>query len=152
MARGNDDAIAVADRLHSAAIHLLRLVAREDPKSGLSAARLSALSVVVFAGPLPLGELAAAERVRPPTMTRIVQALEREGLVRRAAEAGDRRVVRVVATPKGRRVLARARSRRVAGLAACLQPLPLEDVAVLARAAELIEATVADGPGVSALP
>jgi hypothetical protein len=69
-----DDAEAIADRLHSAAIHLLRRLRREDATSGLSAPRLSALSVIVFGGPLTLGELANAEQVRPPTMTRLVSA------------------------------------------------------------------------------
>src|ERR687883_145288 len=78
-----DAATRLADRLHSAAIHLLRRLRREDARTGLSGPRLSALSVVVFAGPRTLGELAAAEQVRPPTMTRLVQALEREGLVAR---------------------------------------------------------------------
>jgi hypothetical protein len=76
-----DDAERTADRLHSAAIHLLRRLRREDAKSGLSAPRLSALSVLVFGGPLTLGELANAEQVRPPTMTRLVTALEADGRV-----------------------------------------------------------------------
>jgi hypothetical protein len=71
-----DDADRVADRVHSAAIHLLRRLRREDDRWGLSAPRLSALSVLVFGGrALTLGELAAAEQVRPPTMTRLVSAL-----------------------------------------------------------------------------
>ena len=69
----------LADVLHSAAIHLLRKLRREDAASGLNAPRLSALSVVVFAGPVTLGELAGAEQVRPPTMTRIVDALAEQG-------------------------------------------------------------------------
>jgi len=70
------DAEALADQLHSAAIHLLRQLRKEDDTSGLSAPRLSALSVVVFGGPLTLGALARAEQVRPPTMTRIGTGLE----------------------------------------------------------------------------
>ncbi|CAA9348463.1 MAG: hypothetical protein AVDCRST_MAG40-2756, partial [uncultured Gemmatimonadaceae bacterium] len=81
----------LADRLHSAAIHLLRWLRREDGAAGLSGPRLSALSVVVLAGPLTLGELAAAEQVRPPTMTRLVDALAAEGLVRREPDACDGR-------------------------------------------------------------
>src|SRR5438105_10926547 len=109
-----------ADKLHSASIHVLRRVAREDPASGLSAAQLSALSVLVFGGPRTLGELAAAEQVRPPTMTRIVQALEADGLVRRECDAGDGRIHRLTATARGRRVMQRGRERRVAQLAALL--------------------------------
>src|SRR4249919_1323518 len=102
-----------ADRFHSAAIHALRHVAREDSASGLSAARLSALSVLVFGGARTLGELAAAERVRPPTMTRIVRGLEEEGLIERKADPHDGRRVLVRATAKGKRVLWRGRERRV---------------------------------------
>src|SRR5437868_13069961 len=106
------EAADVADRLHSAAIHLLRFVRREDTRSGLSAPRLSALSVIVFAGPLTLGELAAAEQVRPPTMTRLVAALEAEGLVERVPDPRDGRVVRVRATARGRRLLMAGRAGR----------------------------------------
>ena len=95
----------MADRLHSAAIHLLRRLRKQDEAAGLGAARLSALSVVVFGGPLTLGELAAAEQVRPPTMTRIVAGLEEAGLVARETDARDRRVVRVTATGRGRRLM-----------------------------------------------
>src|SRR5258707_14604829 len=77
-----------ADRLHSAAIHLLRRLRGGDPESGVGPAQLSALSVLVFGGPRSLGELADAEQVRPPTMSRIVAGLGRGGLVGRQA-AGD---------------------------------------------------------------
>ena len=129
----------VADRLHSASIHVLRRVAREDPASGLSAARLSALSVLVFGGPRTLGELAAAERVRPPTMTNIVRGLEEAGLVRREADPTDGRVARVRATPKGERILQRARERRIASLAERLSSLSLDEIARVHEAAELVD-------------
>src|SRR4051794_38787067 len=109
--------IDVADRLHSAAIHVLRRVAQHDRVSGVGPARLSALSVVVFAGPLTLGDLAAAERVRPPTMTQLVRGLEEAGLVERIPGRRDRRTVLVGATPAGRRLLDAARRRRVEDLA-----------------------------------
>jgi DNA-binding MarR family transcriptional regulator len=80
------DAKLLADQLHSAAIHLLRQLRKEDDASGLSAPRLSALSVVVFGGPITLGALARAEQVKPPTMTRLVDALEKDGYVKRDAE------------------------------------------------------------------
>jgi DNA-binding MarR family transcriptional regulator len=131
---------SVADRLHSAAIHLLRRVRRVDEGSGLSAPRLSALSVVVFAGrPVTLGELAAAEQVRPPTMTRLVQALEDDGLVVRETDRVDGRVTRVRATARGRTVMAEGRARRVDALAGRLRGLSNGDLAVLWRAAEVIE-------------
>jgi len=129
----------VADSLHSAAIHLLRSVRRVDVASGLTAARLSALSVLVFGGPTTIGRLARAEQVSAPTMTRLVQALEREGLVTREAEEGDARVVRIRATAKGRRILVRGRERRVAELVRLLEQLPGEDLDAVRHAAATIE-------------
>src|SRR5437763_14825350 len=97
--------IDLADRLHSAAIHLLRRLRREDDASGLPAPQLSALSVIVFGGPLTLGELARAEQVRPPTISKLIVELERHGLVERDVDAADRRSVRVRATGRGTKVL-----------------------------------------------
>src|SRR6202521_1536653 len=82
---GTSDLGATSDRLHSAAIHLLRRVRKEDAIMAEAPARLSALSVLVFGGPMSLGELAAAEQVKPPTMSRVVAGLERNGLVARLA-------------------------------------------------------------------
>src|SRR5688500_14183465 len=96
----------VADQLHSAAIHLLRHVRRRDDESGVTAPHLSALSVLVFTGARTLGELAAAEQVTPPSMTRIVRNLEADGLVEREPDPADGRVVRVRPTERGREVLA----------------------------------------------
>src|ERR1041385_1466167 len=100
---------ATADRLHSAAIHLLRSLRVEDRASGLSAPRLSALSVIVFGGPIAMSALAAAEQVRPPTISRLVAELERLGLVERDPDPADRRGVKVRATAKGRRLLEEGR-------------------------------------------
>jgi DNA-binding MarR family transcriptional regulator len=135
--------IEAADRFHSAAIHALRHVRREDPATGVPPAQLSALSVLVFGGARTLGELAAAEQVRPPTMTRIVQGLEGAGLVRRVRDSHDGRVHRLHATPKGRRVMRRGRERRVANLAVLLDGLSQEDVAHVREAAELVERALA---------
>ena len=129
----------VADRLHSASIHLLRRVRRRDDESGVTAPHLSALSVLVFGGPRTLGELAQAEQVRPPSITRIVQNLEADGLVEREPDAADRRIVRVRATEKGRRILEEGRRRRIGDLAGRLAPLTDEEMEMLERAAELIE-------------
>ena len=133
------DAAEVAEKLHSAAIHLLRRLRRQDVATGLTAPRLSALSVIVYAGPLTLGALAASEMVRPPTMTRIVAALEADGLVRREPSTEDRRVTLVTATPAGETLLHDGRRRRTAQLAAQLAALPPEDRATLAQAADLLE-------------
>jgi len=137
---------ATADQLHSAAIHLLRSVRGADRASGLSGPRLSALSVVVFAGPLPMAALAAAEQLQPPTVTRLVQALEREGLVERVRDAEDRRVILVHATARRLQLLEEGRRRRVSQLAVALAGLPAAERAVLARAAALIERLARPNP------
>lgn len=129
----------LADALHSAAIHLLRRLRRSDPESGLSPARLSALSVLAFGGPMRISELARAEQVRTPTMTPIVAALEGEGLITREADAQDARASILRATAKGQRLMAEGRARRVATLAAELKKLPHADREVLRRAASLLE-------------
>ncbi|HEX2722929.1 MAG TPA: MarR family transcriptional regulator [Gemmatimonadaceae bacterium] len=127
-----------ADRLHSAAIHLLRSLRKVDEASGLTAPRLSVLSVLVFGGPKTLGELATAEQVRPPTMTRLVTALERDGYVKRKADSADGRRTVIHATKKGTGVMAMGRSRRVAELAARLGQLPDDDIELCERAAMLM--------------
>ncbi len=130
----------VADRLHSLAIHLLRRVAVADRESGLTGPRLSVLSVLVLGGgPRTLGALAQAERVRPPSMTRLIQAMETEGLVARAPSPDDARATLIRATPAGSRVLRAARVRRLAtlrGLMVGLGPGALDRVE---RALEVLE-------------
>ena len=138
-----DDAEAIADRLHSAAIHLLRRLRKEDTKTGVSAPRLSALSVVVFGGPLTLGELANAEQVKPPTMTRLVAALEALRLVSRETDPDDGRLTRIRATPKGRALLFRGRARRVATLTAELRDLSQSDRDQLERAVGILDGVIA---------
>jgi|SRR5687767_11410907 DNA-binding MarR family transcriptional regulator len=113
----------LADQLHSAAIGLLRRLRREDDAIGITSPRLSALSVVVFGGPLTLGQLAAAEQVKPPTMTRIVTGLEKDGLVTRRDDPSDGRLTQIHATAKGRRILAAGRARRVDALSAAVEAL-----------------------------
>ena len=137
-----DDAERIADRLHSAAIHLLRRLRREDTESGLSAPRLSALSVVVFGGPITLGELANAEQVRPPTMTRLVSALEADGLVTRETDPDDGRLTRIRATQKGRTLLLRGRARRVAALTAQVRGLTSDERGELTRALGILDGVI----------
>lgn len=132
----------LADRLHSASIHLLRRLRRHDDAAGLTAPHLSALSVLVFGGPLSLGELAAAEQVRPPSMTRIVRNLEAEGLVAREPHPDDGRAIRLRATDEGRRILHQGRARRVHSLAERLQELDTPEIECLERAAELMSRIV----------
>jgi DNA-binding MarR family transcriptional regulator len=121
----------IADQLHSAAIHLLRRLRRVDAVSGLNAPRLSALSVIVFGGPVTLGELADAEQVRPPTMTRIVHALEKQGLITKTRDESDRRTVHISATLKGRKLLIEGRNRRIHLLAIQIDSLNEEEQAAL---------------------
>jgi DNA-binding MarR family transcriptional regulator len=113
----------LSDRLHSTAIHLLRQVRVQDSATGLAPARLSALSVLVFGGAMSLNELARAEQVRPPTMSRIVDALESEGLICRTVNQQDRRAVVLEATEKGAAILWQGRKRRVKFLAKHLSRL-----------------------------
>jgi DNA-binding MarR family transcriptional regulator len=132
-------ALAVADQLHSAAIHLLRRLRIRDLASGIGPAQLSALSVLVFGGgPQSLGELANAEQVRPPTMSRIVASLERSGLVRRHATEDARRV-RLEATPKGIKLMHAARTRRIELLAQALARLPESEIHRLADLTLLLQ-------------
>jgi DNA-binding MarR family transcriptional regulator len=128
----------VANRLHSAAIHLLRRARRTDPLTGISPAQLSALSVLM-SGPKTLGELAAAEQVRPPTMSRLVSEMERAGVARKVTDRVDARVVRVHATPKGLRALARGRAMRIAAIEGLIQQLKADDLMNVERAVGTIE-------------
>ena len=132
----------MASRLHSASIRLLRLLRREDDESGLSAPRLSALSVLVFGGPMSLGDLANAEQVRPPTMSRIVDALLEQGLVTRETVPENRRSVRIAATKQGERLLLAGRERRVRALSGRLNSLGPSEQRALARGVELLERVV----------
>lgn len=129
----------LATRLNSVAIHLLRRLAREDTRLGLSAARLSALSVLVFGGPRTLGKLADAEGVSPPSMTRLVTAMETEGLVAREKNAADGRSVIIRASAEGERILIRGRELRVQALAGWLAELSAGGLASLDQATATLE-------------
>jgi DNA-binding MarR family transcriptional regulator len=129
----------VAARLHSASIRLLRALRREDDGSGLSAPRLSALSYIVVEGPISLAELAEAEQVRPPTMSRIVDALVDRGLVTRVVEPRDRRSVRICATTEGSQLLIGGGERRVHALIGRLHKLADSERRALARGVEILE-------------
>lgn len=134
--------LEVADRLHSAAIHLLRHARKADVLSGQGPARLSALSVLVFVGPMTLGQLAGAEQVKPPTMSRIVAGLARAGLARVDDDAKDARRIRVSATAKGERLLQQARERRIRAVAELLAALSEREIAGLRDAARIVEEAV----------
>lgn len=128
-----------ATALNSGAIHLLRALGSTDRASGVPPAQLSALSVLVFAGPRSLGALAQAEDVAGPTMTRIVDGLVASGLARRLPHPGDRRAVEVSATRRGVSVMRRARERRVSVLVTAMRHLDGGDQRLLADAAPLLD-------------
>ena len=131
--------VEVANRLNSAAIHLLRRISRDDGADGVTGARLSALSVLVYGGPQTLGALARREGVATPTMTRIVDALVRDALVVRGAVEGDRRAVSLEVTPDGRRLMERGRARRIERLASELRGLDPKARKRLGRALDVLE-------------
>jgi DNA-binding MarR family transcriptional regulator len=111
-----------------------------DSETGLSPSRLSALSVVVYAGPISIGALAKAEGVRSPTMTGIVAGLEAAGLVRRTSHPRDQRSTLVEATPSGRRLLEVARQRRLRKLDALLAGASDAELQALSAAAGFLQA------------
>ncbi|TGY90120.1 MarR family transcriptional regulator [Marinicauda algicola] len=146
MNQTDPDADEIAARLHSAAIHLLRRLRREDDASGLSAPQLSALSVVVHAGPLTLAELAGAEQVRPASMSATVSALLEAGLVARSQAETDRRAVSIAATAQGRALLEEGRRRRTRVLAEEIEMLGWSGQRRLAEVLPVLE-RLARGPG-----
>ncbi|WP_128915515.1 MarR family winged helix-turn-helix transcriptional regulator [Granulicella sibirica] len=136
------DSDHLAEQLHSTAIRLLRAVRRADHSSGSTAPRLSALSVIVYSGSITLGDLAEAEQVRPPTMTRIVNALEEQQLVVKAKDTKDGRIIRIAATTKGKKLLLQGRARRVRLLSEQLQLLGVDEQTRLAAALKTLQHVV----------
>lgn len=134
----SQEALETADKLHSAAIHLLRRVRARDREMGVGPAQLSALSVLVFGGPRSLSELADAEQVRPPTMSRMVASLVRDGMVKRHATE-DGRSMRLEATAKGTKMLWEGRKRRVESLAKALAALPENEQAQLRQLVDVLQ-------------
>ena len=135
------EAYRIGDLLHSAAIHLLRKVRAQDRSAGIGPAQLSALSVLVFGGPRSLKELADAEQVRPPTMSRIVVGLERARLLRRKATDDKRRML-LEATARGAKILHEGRRRRVEMLVQALQEFSQHELREAAAAAEFMRKLV----------
>ncbi len=129
---------ALASRLRLAVMRLGRRLRRQGG-GDLTPSQASALSSLERLGPMTLGELSAAEGVRPPTLTKIVAALEEQGLVARQTDPADRRVAHVAATEAAAALLARLRSTTDAYLASRLSALPADDLAALARAVEVLE-------------
>ena len=140
------ETIAAADRLHSAAIHLLRRLRKQDAASGVGPAQLSALSVLVFAGPKTLGELAAAEQVKPPTMSRVVAGLKRSHLIEITRDSRDARRMHIRATAKGALLLQQGRQRRVDYLAQHLGSLTTSELTQLSAVAGILERLLGNWP------
>jgi DNA-binding MarR family transcriptional regulator len=128
----------LASRLRAAVTRLNRRL-RTSSLGGISPGQASALAMIGRLGSPALSELAAAEQVRPPSMTRLVDALEDDGLVERRVDASDRRCQRVSLTPAGRRALSNIRSRKTAFLDARLTRLSAEDRDAVARALPILE-------------
>lgn len=132
------DTLDIAERLHSAAIRLLRRVRVADSETGLSAPKLSALSVLAFGGAMRLTDLAAAEQVRAPTMSKLVAELEAEGLAAKRADATDKRSVKIEVTAKGRALMEEGRKRRLVLLRKRLGRFTAAELQVLDKAADLM--------------
>src|SRR5438876_9035977 len=132
------DAERLAADLRVAVARLARRL-RQQTGTDLTASLLSALWSIERLEPVTLGDLAVAERVQPPTLTRIAARLEEEGLVVRRTDTNDRRVTIVQLSPEGRRLLERTRTRRTAYLTKRLRGLDPEDLATLERAAPILE-------------
>jgi DNA-binding MarR family transcriptional regulator len=132
------EAASLADRVHSAAIHLLRRLRRSDPLTGVNPAQLSVLSVLM-GGPRTIGDLAATEQVQPPTMSRLIREMEAAGLVFRTRDDSDGRVVWIRWTPDGESVLIRGRELRIATLRAQVDALPADDRRLLLAGLEVLE-------------
>jgi DNA-binding MarR family transcriptional regulator len=134
---------SLGSQLRLAVLRLSRRLRQQSP-GDVTASQLSALAVLAKHGELSLGELAAIERIAPPSMTRIAARLEEQGLLERRVDAADRRVARVAASPAGEALLEEIRTRRDAYLAARLQDLTAEERTVLARAVPLLERLASD--------
>jgi DNA-binding MarR family transcriptional regulator len=134
----DDEPHETANLLHSAAVRLLRRARAADTGMDLDGPRASLLSVLVFGGPQSVTRLAEIEQVTPPAITKLVTALEADGLVARNRSADDRRMVLVAATERGRRLLERGRSARVRVVADMLDGASAQDLAVLRQAAQII--------------
>jgi DNA-binding MarR family transcriptional regulator len=136
----------LADRLRLAVTRLARRL-RQQSGNDASPTQLSALATVERRGPITLGRLAEAERVKPPTMTAAATRLVADGLLARHVDESDRRIVRVAITPAGRKLLARNRSRKTAELERRLRRLSPEDRHTLDRAVVVLDRLLEQEPG-----
>ena len=139
----------LAKAINSVAIHVVRRVRRMDDALGVPPARLSALSVLVFGGPRSVSQLAAAEQVTGPTMTKVVEGLSRMGLAERRPHPDDSRAVLVVPTPRGRRLMERGRRRREEHLRQMLNAATTGELECLQEAMAILRRLLSEGPAAS---
>ena len=130
---------ALASELRTTVMRLARRLRNERADTALSLGQLAALGTLDRHGPMTPGELAAHERVQPPSMTRIVAKLEAAGLATRTDHPTDGRQVLVAVAPQGRALLRDDRRRRDAWLAQRMRDLDAEELAVLRRAAAVLD-------------
>jgi len=142
MAKNQQELVPLAHGLHSAAIHLLRLVRIQDRTAGVGPAQLSALSVLVFGGSMSLRRLADIEQVKPPTMVRIVQGLVERQLAVSGADPSDARKISISATRRGRSLMRRARARRVRALAEMLARRSKAELSQLGAVVEILKSLI----------
>ena len=112
---------------------------RQEVSPAITPSQLSALARLDRGGPMSLGDLAATERLSPSTLTRIVVALEQDGLISRDPDPADRRVARVAITAHGHALLETARARGTGYLAERIAGLRPAETDVLAAAVPLLE-------------
>lgn len=132
------------ERFHHLAIALLRRLRRVDEAMGVSGPRASALSVLVFRGPQSLAALAAAEGVKPPTMSRLVKAMRAEGLVDAAAREGDLRAIRISASARGRELMMAGRARRLEEIRRLLRGASAAEQRALEKVVAMLERVLRD--------
>ncbi len=130
----------LADRLTLASVRLTRWLRAADAAARLSGPQASALAVVVHSGRVRMSDLARLEEVSRPTITRLAGELEAGGLIERQADPMDGRVVWLVPTRQGRRLLAEGQSRRIAPLTAAIEGLSAEARADLLAGLTVTEA------------
>jgi DNA-binding MarR family transcriptional regulator len=130
--------LKLSEKIHSAIIKILRDLRKEDESSRMSPARLSVLSVLVFLGEKTLKELAQIEQVKPPTMTNLVQGLEKDGYVRRLKSKTDKREQKILVTTKGKQFLLKARQVRLKRLSHYLSKTTDVEREILAQASEIL--------------
>ena len=133
----------VAARLRLAITRTARRM-RQEAGTDLGPSQTAALSTIEAHGPLTPSELARLESIQRPTATRILARLEAEGLVARTADPADGRAFLVTATPDGSALLRKLRGRKNAYLARRLRDLDEPDLAILARAAAILERALED--------